>query len=121
MLAHNRAVALDAVRGPAWSPPGLDLVGGRYPLRVEGHGGRLAEGLIGGVITTNSQARQHSVHVLGWDEAARRGLDQKGANELVRRMEVVFASVSLRHDCSVLLRGPHGGQQVEAEIDHDGY
>jgi sortase (surface protein transpeptidase) len=30
-------VARDAVIGPTWSPSGLDLVGGRYPLRVESH------------------------------------------------------------------------------------
>lgn len=49
-------MALQHVAGPAWSPRGLDLVGGRYPLRVEAHVGRLVGALLPGVITTVSGA-----------------------------------------------------------------
>ena len=65
------------VMGPVWSPKGLDLVGGRYPLRVEAHVGRLVDGLLPGVITTTLQARQYSIHGLGRAEAERRGLGRR--------------------------------------------
>src|ERR1700761_8568659 len=100
------------VIGPVWSPKGLDLVGGRYPLRVEAHVGRLVEGLLPGVIPTTSQARQYSIHGLGWAEAERRGLGVDDARALVRRMEVAVAGVWAKHDCPVRLPSAHGADVI---------
>jgi hypothetical protein len=111
---------VDMVQGPAWSPPGLDPAGGRYPLRVESHVQRLVRSLLAGVITTTFQARQYSTHGLGWWEADRQGLGTDQARELLRRMEVVLAGVSLRHECPVRLPGPHGGDIIRPELERDG-
>lgn len=95
-------------------------MGGRYPLRVEAHVGRLVGALLPGVITTTFQARQYSVHALGWAEAERRGLDLDDARKLVRRLEVAIAGVWAEHDCPILLPGAHGGDVIGDALAHDG-
>jgi hypothetical protein len=106
------------VRGPAWSRKGLDVVGGRYPLRVERHLGRLVEGLLPGVITTTTHARYYALHTLVWAEAAERGLDLADAVDLLRRSEVVLAGVTLRHEPHLTwMPAPHGGAAIQNGID----
>lgn len=113
---------MNTVRGPAWSPRGLEPATGRYPLRVEGHVRRYVRSLVAGVITTTFQARQYAVHGLAWWEADRRELGSEDARELVRRMEVVLAGVSLRHRCpSSLPAGPHGGDEINPVMARDGF
>jgi hypothetical protein len=109
------------VRGPAWSRRGLDVVGGRYPLRVERHVSRLVDGLLPGVITTTPHARSYALHTLVWAEAAERGLDQADAVDLMRRCEVVLAGVTLHHDPHLTwIPEPHGGSVIENAIGQTG-
>jgi hypothetical protein len=109
------------VRGPAWSLPGLDVVGGRYPLRVERHLGRLVDGLLPGVITTTPHARSYALHTLVWAEAAERELDQAAAIELMRRCEVVLAGVTLQHKPHLSwIPEPHGGGVIANAIAQSG-
>ena len=117
---QSRTLTVERVSGPAWSPRGLDLVGGRYPLRVEAHVGRLVDGLLPGVITTTFQARQYSIHTLGWAEAERRDLGLDAARALVRRMEVTVAGVWAKHDCPVRLPSAHAADVIVAALEHDG-
>ncbi len=107
--------------GPAWSKPGLDIVGGRYPLRVEPHVGRLVQRLLPGVITTTYHARTFALHGLVWAEIGRRDLDLGSARELLRRCEVVLAGISLQHDHDVPLPAPHGADVIAAAIERDGF
>jgi hypothetical protein len=109
------------VQGPAWSRRGLDVVGGRYPLRVERHLGRLVDGLLPGVITTTTHARSYALHTLVWGEAAERGLSQTEAYELLRRCEVVLAGVTLQHKSHLAwIPAPHGGDAIRKGIDQTG-
>ena len=108
------------ISGPDWSRPGLDIVGGRYPLRVEPHVGRLVQRLLPGVITTTYQARTFALHGLVWAEVSRQGLDFASAQELLRRCEVVLAGISLQHDHGPWLPAPHGADVIAAAIERDG-
>lgn len=109
------------VRGPAWSPKGLDVVSGAYPLRVERHLGRLVDGLLPGVITTTSHARTYALHALVWADAAERGLDLAATQELLRRCEVVLAGVTLQHETHLTwIPAPHGGNAIRRGITEAG-
>ena len=109
------------IRGPAWSRPGLDVVGGRYPLRVERHLGRLVDGLLPGVISTTPHARSFALHTLVWAEAADRGLDHAEAVALMRRCEVVLAGVTLLHEGHLTwIPDPHGGGVIKKAMEHAG-
>lgn len=86
------------VEGPAWTGHELDESAGRYPLRIEAAVFNLVSTLLPGVITTTRQARMYSLHALAWAEAEERGLDTEGAEEFVRRCEVVAAGIYYHHD-----------------------
>jgi hypothetical protein len=109
------------IRGPAWSRKGLDVVGGRYPLRVERHLGRLVDGLLPGVITTTTHARAYALHTLVWADAEDRGMDQAAAVEQMRRCEVVQAAITLQHEQHISwIPAPHGGDAIGNAIARDG-
>jgi hypothetical protein len=110
------------VSGPAWSKPGLDIVGGRYPLRVERHLSRLVDGLLPGVITTTPHARSYALHTLVWAEAMARGLDAPDAIDLMRRCEVVLASVTLQHTAhATWIPEPHGAFVIGRAMEEAGH
>lgn len=131
LAVHEAATAPDrtretiemttVIRGPAWARKGLDMVGGRYPLRVERHLGRLVDGLLPGVISTTTHARSYALHTLVWARAAADGLDQDATFELLRRCEVVLAGVTLQHAAHLtLIPAAHGGEAVRRGIAESG-
>lgn len=97
------------VEGPAWTGYGVQESSGRYPLRVEGAVSSIVGRLLPGVITTTRHARMYALHTLAWEEAKKRGLDLAGAEELVRRCEVVMAGIYHLHEPHrVRLSSAHG-------------
>lgn len=89
--------AMNEVSGPAWSPSGLQVVAGRFPLAVEQHMLRMVALLVPGVTTVTNHGRYYALHGLAAVEAKERELDPVAALDLLRRMEVVMAGVSLLH------------------------
>jgi hypothetical protein len=85
------------IEGPMWVASGLDESRGLNPLRVEGAIGSLVELILPGVITTTTGARYFGLHTLAWADAERRKLGDAGAEEFVRRCEVVMAAASRAH------------------------
>lgn len=83
---------------PAWSPSGLRVFAGRYPLSVEAHVIRLVALLVPGVTTVTPHSRYYALHALAALEAGQRGLDRAAALELLRRCEVVLGGISVLHD-----------------------
>ena len=111
------------VRGPAWTPPGLDLAAGRFPLAVEAHVIAMTGRLVPGATTVTTNARYYAVHALAALEAEARDLDDGEALVLVRRLEVVFAAAALLADDAVI-SSPHGAGRIApmlktGEIDID--
>ena len=99
------------VAGPNWSPPGLQVAAGRYPLSVEPHMMRMVALLVPGVTTVTLNARYYALHALAALEATDRGLDVDAALRLLRRMEVVMGGVSVLHDHEGLPRA-HGADAI---------
>jgi len=98
------------------------VVGGRYPLRVERHLGRLVDALLPGVITTTPHARSYALHTLVWAEAAERSLDHAAAIELMRRCEVVLAGVTLQHQVHLAsIPEGHGAGVIQKAMEQTGH
>jgi hypothetical protein len=114
---------MSSVLGPAWAEPSQLAAQPRYPLRVEGHVGRVVERLVRGVITTTFQARAYPLHALVWAEVSKRDLALDEALELMRRCEVVVAGISAAHqDAHVRdVPGAHGIDRVRASMTKLGY
>ena len=104
------------VEGPAWSPSGLDVAAGRYPLSVEQHVLRMVAVLVPGVTTVTLNSRYYALHALAGDEAVKRGLEGADALDLLRRMEVVIAGASLSHQHTGYFR-PHGADVIGPRMD----
>ncbi len=82
------------IEGPAWSKPGLDVVAGRFPLRVETHVSRMVSRLLPGVITVTPHARYFELHPLVYSEIRKRDIDYRvDGPEFMRRCEVVIGAV----------------------------
>ncbi len=115
-------MALNVVEGPAWSGFGLHESAGRYPLRVETAVSRIVDRLLPGVITTTRHARMYCVHALGWTEADTAGLDQAGAEDLVRRCEAVVAAIhSLHSPHRIELSSAHGEDRIGLFFNDDSF
>lgn len=104
------------VRGPAWSPPGLDIRAGRFPLQVEKHMLNMTGRLLPGVSTVTVNARYYSLHGLAVLEAEQRNLGFDATVELLRRMEVVFGAAALAQGASVTST-PHGSGPLQVAFD----
>lgn len=105
--------------GPAWTDGASGRYPGRFPLAVERHAMAAVAHLLPGITTVTSHARYYSLHPLVFAEAARRGLDGDATRQLLRRAEVVMASVSLAHEKvghHAGFRGPHGAERLSSKV-----
>lgn len=96
MQSHTLVSSATAA-GPAWSSSGSKTYAGRFPLSVERHTMNVVDRLVPGVTTVTLNARYYALHGLVASEVHRRGLTLAGAQELLRRAEVVIGAVSTRH------------------------
>jgi hypothetical protein len=103
------------VRGPAWSPPGLDIRAGRFPLQVEKHMLNMTGRLLPGVSTVTVNARYYSLHGLAVLEGEQRRLELDETVDLLRRMEVVFGAAALTQADSVIST-PHGSGPLQVAL-----
>ena len=104
-------MAEGSIRGPAWTPPGLDIAAGRFPLSVEAHLMSMTGRLVPGATTVTTNARYYSIHGLVAVEAGERDLTEQDTLGLLR-CEVVFAAAALLADDAVV-SSPHGGERLE--------
>ncbi len=103
------------VLGPLWTEPGLGRYAGRYPLAVERHLMGQIDRLLPGVTTVTPHGRYYAVHGLVADEAANLNLSDLDAQDLLRRVEVVIAAVSIAHQDHPqheALNRPHGADAI---------
>ena len=107
------------VQGPAWSPSGLDIRAGRYPLSVEPHVLTLVGKLVPGVTTVTLNARYYCLHALAALEAEKQELSRDAALDLLRRMEVVMGGISVLHEHVGLPRA-HGADVIAPHIRDNG-
>lgn len=103
------------VRGPDWTPTGLDLRAGRFPLQVEKHMLSMTGRLLPGVSTVTINARYYNVHALVALEAAARDLEWPDALRLLRRVEVVFGAAALVN-ADPVVSSPHGSGVIGPRI-----
>jgi hypothetical protein len=109
------------VQGPNWTPAGLDVRPGRFPLRVETPVGNAVARLVPGVTAVTSHAPYYALHPLIWDECERRELDADESRELLRRCEVVVAGITHAHELHERPIGAaHGEEKVGPAIDASG-
>lgn len=101
--------------GPSWSPSGLRVFAGRYPLSVEAHVIRMVALLVPGATTVTPHSRYYALHALAACEAKRRGLDRAQTLELLRRCEVVLGAVSVLHDHRGFPRA-HGADVIAPHV-----
>lgn len=101
--------------GPRWSPSGLRVFAGRYPLSVEAHVIRMVALLVPGATTVTPHSRYYALHALAGLEAERRGLDRAGTLELLRRCEVVLGGISVLHSHSGFPRA-HGADVIAPHL-----
>ncbi len=87
-----------AVAGPEWSLKGLQVAAGRFPLGVEQHMLRMVALLVPGATTVTPHGRYYALHALAAVEADEADLAPAEALDLLRRMEVVMAGVSVIHE-----------------------
>ncbi|EHR51647.1 hypothetical protein SacmaDRAFT_3427 [Saccharomonospora marina XMU15] len=101
------------VEGPAWSEPGLDRNGGRYPLGVEAPVMAMVDRLVPGASTLTRFVRYYSLYWALAEFAERRGLDTPQCRTMVRRAEVALGLVSV-----VLGEDPpaHGADHVRKQL-----
>jgi hypothetical protein len=99
--------ALAVIEGPAWAQQGLDQREGRYPLAVEAPLLSMVATLLPGVSTLTQFARYYGLYWAIADVAEQRQLDAAACRQLVRRAELLFASVSHR-DSSATMPKAHG-------------
>lgn len=107
------------IAGPDWSPSGLRVFAGRFPLSVEAHVLRMVALLVPGATTVTPHSRYFSLHALAAVESDRRGLAQPAALELLRRCEVVLGAISLLHSHEGFPR-PHGADVIAPKLERDG-
>lgn len=88
---------INTVEGPNWTPSGLDVYAGRFPLRVEGWVGNIVARLVPAVTAVTTHAPYYLLHPLIYDEAERRGLEGDARRSLLRRAEVVLAGITHAH------------------------
>lgn len=105
----------EQLRGPDWTPLGLDLRAGRFPLQVEKHMLNMTARLLPGVSTVTINARYYNLHALVALEAGARDLDWDDALRLLRRVEVVFAAAALVNRAPVVST-PHGAGVIAPRI-----
>lgn len=86
------------VLGPEWSLEGLQVAAGRFPLGVEQHILRMSSLLVPGATTVTPHGRYYALHALAAVEAGRKDLGPAESMDLLRRMEVVMAGVSVLHE-----------------------
>jgi hypothetical protein len=109
---------MTTITGPAWSAPGLDIAGGRYPLAVERHVMRMVDLLVPGVTAVTPHARYYTLHGLIAAEAASRDLTDPEARDLLRRAEVALAVISAGHAHSQRgLPRAHGADALAGQIE----
>src|SRR3712207_3266227 len=83
--------------GSSRSRPGLDVAAGRSPLSVERHVIRMVDHLVPGVTAVTPHGRYYALHGLVAAEAEVRDLSVPATQDLLRRAEVVMATVSFAH------------------------
>lgn len=105
--------------GPAWSPSGLRVFAGRYPLSVEAHVIRMVALLVPGATTVTPHSRYYALHTLAGLEAAGRGLDRAATLELLRRCEVVMGGISVLHGHQGFPRA-HGADVIAPHLTANG-
>lgn len=103
------------VRGPEWTPNGLQIAGGRFPLSVEAHLMSMTGRLVPGATTVTTNARYYSLHGLVVAEAAAQDLDVAQTVELLRRCEVVFGAAALLANDAVI-SSPHGSGPLSTAL-----
>lgn len=86
------------VAGPEWSLDGLQVAAGRFPLAVEQHILRMVALLVPGATTVTPHGRYYALHALAAVQAGQADLTPTEAMDLLRRMEVVMAGVSVLHE-----------------------
>ena len=101
------------VAGPQWSLSGLQVAAGRFPLAVEQHMLRMVALLVPGATTVTPHGRYYGLHGLAAVEATDQGLDSVATLDLLRRMEVVMAGVSVLHEKD---HGPHWPRAHGADV-----
>lgn len=109
----------EAWAGPAWSPSGLRVFAGRYPLSVEAHVIRMVALLVPGATTVTPHSRYYALHALAASEAARRSLDRSATLELLRRCEVVLGGISVLHEHRGFPRA-HGADVIAPHLARHG-
>lgn len=110
------------IEGPAWSKPGLDVVAGRFPLRVETHVSRMVSKLLPGVITVTPHARYFGLHPLVYSEIRKRGIDyREDGPEFMRRCEVVVGAVSSLHEHADEYGEVHGENYIRPHLQRTGH
>lgn len=109
------------IEGPAWSKHGLDVVAGRFPLRVETHVSRMVSKLLPGVITVTPHARYFALHPLVYSEIRNRDLDYRAEGpEFMRRCEVVIGAVSSLHEHAAEYGEVHGEDYIRPHLERNG-
>lgn len=110
------------IEGPAWSKHGLDVVAGRFPLRVETHVSRMVSRLLPGVITVTPHARYFGLHALVYSEIKKRDIDYRADGpEFMRRCEVVIGAVSALHKHTAEYGEVHGEDFIRPHLERNGY
>lgn len=111
------------IEGPRWTSPGSGRYAGRYPLAVERFTLGQVDRLLPGVTTVTPHGRYYALHSAVAAEAERRDLSDVEAQELLRRVEVTCAAVSVQHERSDSHHGlgrAHGADALSHSTDDDG-
>jgi len=112
------------VAGPEWTLKGLQVAAGRFPLGVEQHMLRMVALLVPGATTVTPNGRYYSLHALAAVEAEQEELAPAEAMDLLRRMEVVMAGVSVLHEKNPAEHshwpGAHGADVVRPRLAANG-
>lgn len=103
------------VLGPGWSPSGLNVYRGRYPLAVEAHVGQLVALLVPGVTAVTTLARYFALHALIAVKADRGDWNVSDTLDRLRRSEVVLSAVSALHEHPGF-PAPHGGDKIAPRL-----
>jgi hypothetical protein len=101
--------------GPAWSPLGLNVFRGRYPLAVEGHVGQLVALLVPGVTAVTTHARYYALHAAVAVHAQEHELNAPQALDLLRRCEVVLGGVASLHTHPGMAAA-HGADRIDTAL-----
>lgn len=112
------------IAGPGWVDHSYDPTPGRYNLAAERYLNASSGKYLPTVTTQTTVARYFALHGLVADERVARDLDDLGHRDLLKRVEVAFAAVSMAHRENAPAehgdRSPHGVDGLTRLLEETG-